>query len=137
MTTNQEYLDNTDLVVELIKNFPQTYSTILHKSSLWNRTELIILKRKMNRHFIEGDVCKMVIPGTRGLVLFYTLVKKYYILVDSSNRLTGSQTFVFFNYEQMGNLRLKVQEYWVLDDTEWKHFLEEKVFFEGNILKFF
>lgn len=133
MTTIKEKLWNIDLVIEDIKNFPQTYETILGDESC-SGTCQIILRRKLNNLFKEGRICKTTIPGTRfGKAIFYVHPKNYFIIVEGTR--IGSNVFVFFSYKKVGNYHLKVEECWKLNKKEWiKEF--NRVFFEGDVLKF-
>jgi len=126
---------NIHLIVDDIKKFPQTYSTIL-QCKISNSTLGTILRRKLNKLVKEGFVCKTTIPGTRfGKVIFYHEDKDYNILCDS-DRVHGSKTYCFFNYTKRGRYYLIVKNYWELIDDVWIP-NKNKEFFEGNILKFF
>ena len=126
------------LVVEDIKKFPQTYSTIL-QCKITNSTIGTILRKKLNKLVKDGFVCKTTIPGTRfGKVLFYHEDKKYYILCKS-DRLYGSKTYCFFNYNKRGRYYIQVENYWELINDVWipkKDEDREREFFQGDILKF-
>ena len=82
--TIKEKVHDIDLVVEDIRQAPQTYSTILQDQA-FNTTLLFILKRKLNSLCKKGAVMKANIPSTRcGRVILYMLPKKYTIVVESS-----------------------------------------------------
>ncbi len=130
----QNKIYNIHLLVDDIKKFPQTYSTIL-QCKIKNSTLGTILRRKLNKLVKEGFICKTTIPGTRfGKAIFYHDEKDYYILCDS-DRVYGSKTYCFFSYQKRGKFYIKVEHYWELIDDCWipKKNIE---FFEGNILKF-
>ena len=130
----QEKIWNIDLVINEIKDFPQTYKTIL-QHEYTNGTYKTILRRKMSRLCKSGIVYKTTIPGTRfGKAIFYALPKKYYILVEAGR--LGSNVFIFFKYKKTSRYWLKVKESWKLKKGVWEQLEEEKNFFEGNILKF-
>jgi len=126
-------LYNIDIVVDEIRNFPQTYKTIL-KEKCTDGTCNIILRRKLSNLIKDGTVCKTNIPGTRfGKVIYYALPKKYYILIESER--LGSNVFVFFNYEHSGKFYIIVEEYWKLEHGCWVKYNEKKSFFQGKVLK--
>ena len=134
MNEIRKKLWNIDLLVEDIKKFPQTYKTIL-KELCDDGTCQTILRRKLNKLFKDGTVCKTSIPGTRfGEVIIYTMPKDYNILVESS-RLEGSKVYCFFKYEKLSRYYIKVEECWVLKGKKWKKLRKDKTFFEGNTLR--
>jgi len=123
---------NIELVVKDIKQFPQTYTTIL-KSLCNDGTCQFILRRKLNILCREGKVCKTTIPGTRfGKVIFYTIPKQYSILIESDR--IGSNVYCFFDSVYLSKFYLQIKPYWELKNGEWAKG-EEKTVFEGNILK--
>lgn len=125
---------NIELVVKDIANFPQTYNTILKELSS-DGTCQFILRRKLNNLCKSGDIYKTSIPGTRfGKAIFYSIPKKYYILVEADR--IGSKVFCFFKYKKLSRYYIKVGELWQLKKGLWKKESEAKIFFEGNILKF-
>jgi len=127
---------NIDLVIEEIKNFPQTYKTILQDEH-GNGTLQVILRRKLNKQFKQGNVCKTSIPGTRfGKAIFYAEEKDYHILVEAGR--LGSNVFCFFKYDKVSKfyIRLNPNEYWELKKGVWEQGDEEKILFEGKVLKF-
>lgn len=124
---------NIDLVVGMLKDFPQTYDTIL-RDQRGNGTLQFILRRKLNKLCKEGEVCKTSIPGTRfGKAIFFYLPKNYYILVEASR--FGSKVFSFRDYKKVSRFYMSVENCWELKGGAWVK-TEEKVFFEGNTLKF-
>ena len=134
MNDVQEKLWNIDLLVDDIKKFPQTYKTIL-KDCYKDGTCQTILRRKLNKLFKDGDICKSSIPGTRfGEAIIYVIPKKYHILVEAGR--LGSRVYCFFEYEKMSRYYIKVIECWELKGKMWKKLSKERTFFEGNILKF-
>lgn len=120
------------LAIEEIKKFPQTYNTLL--GNFWeNGTFQTILRRKLNSLCKCGEVCKTTIPGTRyGKVIFYSIPKDYYVLVE--NERIGVNVFCFFKFERIGKFYMKVEKLWILDGVNWKE-TEGRTFFDGNILK--
>lgn len=132
----KEKIYNIELVLEDIRKFPQTYNTIL-KDEVDNRTLQVILRRKLNKKFNEGIVCKTSIPGTRfGKAIFYSELKDYHILVNGGR--LGSEVYYFFNYDQVSRyyIRLNPGEYWKLVKSIWEKGKEELIIFEGHVLKF-
>lgn len=123
---------NIDVVVEEIKNFPQTYDTILqHENS--NGTLQTILRRKLNRLCMAGIICKTNIPGTRfGKAIFYCIPKEYHILVEAGR--IGSEVYCFFKYEKISKFYIKLSEYWALRGGLWIKETDKTVF-QGNVLK--
>ena len=124
---------NIGLVIEDVKKFPQTYKTIL-RELYDDGTCQFILRRKLNKLCKNGDIYRTSIPGTRfGQAIFYYLPKDYHILIEAGR--TGSSVFCFFKFENKGRYYIQVDECWQLKKGAW-HRLKEKVFFEGDVLKF-
>lgn len=127
-------ISNIYLIVEDIKKFPQTYSTIL-RQPISNCTEGTILRRKLNRLLKEGFIQRTTIPGTRfGKAIFYHDEKDYYLLFVA-DRIEGSKSYCFFSFEKDGRYYMNVKDYWELTNDVWipGHNIR---FFEGNVLKF-
>jgi len=123
---------NVDLVVEDIKLFPQTYKTILQELDSDGTCQLI-LRRKLNILCKDGIIFKTSIPGTRfGKAIFYIEPKTYTIVIEGTR--VGSTVYYFFDYKQIGRFYLKISPYWELQNNVWVKG-DEKVIFEGNILK--
>ena len=134
MSSVQDKVYNIELVVEDIKKFPQTYETIL-KDEVENGTLQFILRRKLNILCKDGEVCKLVVPGTRkGKVLYYCHPKDYYILID--NTRLGSAIFCFFEYKKLDKIHIKVEKLWKLKGENWDE-VPTQIFSEGTILKLF
>jgi len=134
MNDTRKKLWDISILVNELKEFPQTYKTIL--KDLYNDgTCQTILRRKLNKLFKQGTICKSSIPGTRfGQAIFYTIPKEYNILIESS-RLGGSKVFCFFKYEKMSRFYIKVIDCWELKGKKWNKLRKEHIFFEGNTLK--
>lgn len=133
MPTIKEKLWNIDYVIEDIKKFPQTYETILGEESC-SGTCQIILRRKLSSLVKYGKLCKTTVPGTRfGKVIFYSIPKNYFILVEAGR--LGSKVYVFFEYVNVSKYYLKANKCWILNKKNWKE-EKDKVFFEGDVLKF-
>ncbi len=129
----RQKLWNIELVVDDIKQFPQTYKTILGDLCS-DGTCQFVLRRKMNKLCKDGVVFKTTIPGTRfGQCIYYMPNKKYYILVEGGR--IGSQTYCFFDYKRISQYYIEIKDCWHLDITKWIN-CGKKIFFEGNILKF-
>jgi len=128
----KEKVYNIWKLVDDIKEFPQTYNTIL-KEHISDKTLQFILRRKINRLCKDGVVCKTSIPGTRfGTVIFYYLPKKYHILI-SAGRL-GSDVYCFFDYTKNGRYYLTFEKGWLLKHKIWEE-VENITIFEGKVLK--
>ena len=129
----QEKLWNIELVIKDIKAFPQTYNTILGELKD-SGTCQTILRRKLSKLCKNGQVCKTTIPGTRfGQAIFYILPKKYYILVEATR--FGSSVYCFFKFKKLSKYYLKISDCWKLNNSVWDK-TSEKIFFEGDVLKF-
>jgi len=134
MNKIRKKLWNIDLLIGDIKKFPQTYKTIL-KELCDDGTCQTILRRKLNKLFKDGIVCKSSIPGTRfGQVILYVIPKDYQILVEA-NRLGGSKVYCFFKYEKVSRYYIKAKDCWELKGVKWKKLPKERMFFEGNVLR--
>lgn len=134
MISAREKIYNIDLIVEDIKSAPQTYATILTHEEIYNATMQFLLRKKINKLCKAGIIFKATVPGTRfGQVILYIEPRKYKILVESER--TGVNIYYFFDCEKISNFYLKVKKYWVLENTKWVEKNEEKMFFEGKILK--
>lgn len=134
MTTVQDKIYNIDLVVEDIKNEPQTYNTIL-KEEVLNPTFQFSLRRKINKLCQRGTIFKTSIPGTRfGQALLYIEPRQYKIIVES-DRL-GVNVYYFFQFKKISKFYIKIPKYWKLNNTYWVEVNEELELFEGKILKF-
>jgi len=131
MNNITEKLWNIQLVVEDLKNFPQTYNTILGDFN--SGTNQTILRRKLNNLCKDGTVYKTTIPGTRfGKVIFYCSPRKYILLFEGSR--TGSNVYCFFEFIRLSKFYIKLNKYWELEKGIWIE-KENKTIFEGNVLK--
>ena len=125
-------LQNIDIILNEISLFPQTYNTILGNSCK-DGTCQFLLRKKLNVLCKNGELYKTAIPGTRfGQTVFYKLPKKYNIVVEAGRM--GSNVIVFFNFIELNKFNIKVNDYWLLEKINWKK-LENKILFEGNVLK--
>ena len=129
----KEKIYDISLVIKEIEEFPQTYNTILGELCK-DGTCNAILRRKLSKLCKSGEIFKTNIPGTRfGKVIFYCHPKKYYILVEAGR--FGSNAYYFYEFEKLSRYYIKVKELWLLKGGAWSK-EKEKIFFEGNILKF-
>jgi hypothetical protein len=134
MVVIAEKIYNIDLVVEDIKKEPQTYNTIL-KEEVYNATFQFSLRRKINKLCQQGIIFKTTIPGTRfGQALLYIEPRTYKMIVEATR--VGVSVYYFFEYEKISKFYIKLIHYWELDGVNWVEKNEEKVLFEGKILKF-
>ena len=128
-----EKVYDIDLVIDEVKEFPQTYNSILGKEK-GNKTFHVIIRRKLNKCVKRGEVCKTDIPGTRfGKAIFYYIPKKYHILVESDR--IGSNVYVFFKYKKLNKFYIQLSEYWELKSGFWKKRNNKKDIFQGKVLK--
>jgi len=129
----REKIYDISLVIKEIGIFPQTYNTILGELCN-NGTCNAILRRKLGKLCKSGEIFKTNIPGTRfGKVIFYCHPKDYYILVEAGR--LGSNAYYFYKHEKVSRYYIKVKDLWLLKGGAWVK-QKEKIFFEGNILKF-
>jgi len=134
MNDIQKKLWNINLLVDEIKEFPQTYKTIL-KDKYSDGTCQTLLRRKLNKLFKDGVIYKSSIPGTRfGQVIVYTLPKEYNILIEAS-RVGRSKVYCFFTHKKLSRYYIELEEYWLLNDTKWKKLRKPIKIFEGNVLR--
>jgi hypothetical protein len=126
-------IHNIELVLDEIKQFPQTYKTIL-KDKASNGTCQTIIRRKLNKMIKIGMVQKMSIPGTRfGKALFFTDDKTYNILVEGDR--AGSNVYCFYIFKRLNKWYIELTEYWMLRYGCWEKCIDKKRLFDGNILK--
>jgi len=122
------------LLVEEIQKFPHTYKTLLTNNCCHDGTLQMILRRKLNTLHKDGHICKTTIPGTRfGEVIFYAFKRKYNIAIE--NDRVNIRIYCFFNYEKIKKFYISLKKYYILNNCTWEEKNEEKVLFEGNILK--
>lgn len=134
MVTPREKVYNVDLIIEDLKIHPHTYGTILTDEEVFNATMQFLLRKKVNRLCKEGRIFKTTIPGTRyGQVILYIEPREYKILVESSRM--GVNVYYFYKFDKPNKMYMRVEKCWILMGTFWKEVNEEKIFFEGHILK--
>lgn len=128
---------NVDLIVAEIKDFPQTYDTILGEHYKVPTLQFMV-RKKLNVLNKYGTVLRSTIPGQRfKRYLYYCSPKKYHIVVEGTRM--GSDIYVFFDYEEIGKhskkFYIKIEECWKLKEPYWEKESETKILFQGNILK--
>ena len=129
----KEKLSDIYLLVEEIKKFPQTYKTIL-KEHCKDSTLQLILRRKTSNLCKCGTLLKSSIPGTRyGEVILYVFPKKYNVLVEAGR--IKNNVYCFFEFKKLSRYYVELNEYWLLNKTEWEKKNKKIVIFEGNVLK--
>ena len=122
-----------NLILEELKELPQTYDTLLYGNK--RLTLSTILRRKLNNLCKSGDIYKLIIPGTRfGKVLFYHPQRKYNITI-LANRTGQNDIYCFYEYTNMDRYRMVIQEYWELKNSQWINNKKELIIFKGHILK--
>jgi len=128
----EERVHNIEVVVELLKRTPHTYETILQGGG--SPTLQFILRRKLNNLCRQGIVFKSNIPGTRfGKCIFYTIPKRYFILVEAGRM--GSIVYFFEEFDKVDKFHLKVKKFSILEGSKWIR-KYNKIFNEGRILLF-
>jgi hypothetical protein len=131
--TIREKIYDVDEIVKEIKNFPQTYDTIL-SDCYEDGTCQFILRRKLNILCKQGMVCKAVIPGTRyGMIIFFIISKKHNILVE--NVRVGVNVYCFLRYKRENKWVIKINDYWQLSKNHWIKKNDERRIFDGDVLK--
>ena len=81
----------------------------------------------------KGIVCKTTIPGTRfGQVILYTIPKKYFVIVEAGR--LKNKVYCFFKFDKVSNYYIRLNEYWILNNFNWRQNNKEKIVFEGNVL---
>lgn len=124
---------NINLLVDEIKQFPQTYKTIL-KECYSDGTCQLILRRKINKLCKKGVVCKTSIPGTRfGQAILYVIPKRYTVVVEAGR--LKNKVYCYFSFDKISNYYIRLNEYWILNKYEWRKCSKEVIIFEGNVLK--
>jgi len=130
---NREKIYNPELIIPELEDCPHTYDTILGENK--NPTTNIVLRRKIGRLCKFNQICKTRIPGTRfGQVIFYTMNKKYKILVK--NERIGISVYYFNEFKRINKFYIRVECYHILDGCCWKKVDLPKIFFANDVLKF-
>lgn len=125
---------DTFLLEEKIKNFPQTYKTLLSNNHCKNGTLQVILRRKLNILNKEGYIHKCIIPGTRfGEIIFYHPNKEYTILIEGDR--TGVNIYCFFKFKKERKYYYVIKDYWEMEEYKWIRKTKEIKIFLGNCLK--
>jgi hypothetical protein len=129
-TLQEKIWDKNELYNEIVK-CPQTYESIMGGEV--NGTLNTILRRKLNTLCDDGEIYKMIIPGTRfGKVLFYCKNADYKIVIESGRM--GNKIYTFRDFKKEGEFRIILNTYWMLDGYEWVK-KNNKIIFFGNVLK--
>jgi hypothetical protein len=129
----KKYIYDNELLIKEIEIFPHSYKTLLGES-VKNSTFNFILRRKLNILHKDGLIQKSIIPGTRfGEVLFYSLNKKYHIVIE--NDRIKNKIYCFFDYVNQSKFYIILEKFYILDYNQWIEKNEKKVLFDGDILK--
>ena len=118
-------MDVYDIILRMKKQ-PQTYKTIFGDS--WkNCTQQTVLRRKLNKFYKDGYVCKTLISFTE--ILFYHPYKEYTLFFESkglhldvyyTKEFTEDPLFVYLTRP-----KLLSNMHWI--DTEYKKIDKEKL----------
>lgn len=111
-------VSDDDNILNIIKNAPQTYNSLLQEFNV-NGTLQQILRRRIKRLIKENKIYKLRVPGTRfGLVLFCAPDHEYKILVCQT--LTGVNVFYMYVYDE-DKYNIILKNYWQLNKPGWCH----------------
>ena len=129
----EECISDTEILSRKLEDMPHTYKTLLGDFAE-DKTMQFKIRRKMNNHVRYGFICKSNIPGTRfGQVIFYTIPKKYHILVVASR--IGSEVFCVKNHECLDDIKsIKLLDYYKLNSNKWDRHEDDIVVFTGKVL---
>lgn len=128
----REKIWDIDIILEEIKQQPQTYETILKNEA--TETLKSLLRKKLNKLCAEGKLCKAIIPATRmGKVIFFVLPKDYYILMLLDRM--GIDVWYFKKYKKENRLIISVPEGFRLRGAMWEQ-QNNLTFFQGKVVKF-
>jgi len=109
---------NDENIVNVIKEAPQTYNTLL-KSMKDNGTFQCVLRRRIKRLVNQQQIWKLRIPGTRfGLVVFCTPEHDYKILSLNPVGFKTVKVFYFFDFEET-DTEIILENYWQLAGPNW------------------
>jgi len=131
--SGKEIISDTYLLVEILKDSPHTYDTILKDDN--NNTNQTILRRKLSSLCKDGTIAKTTVPMTRfGQSLFYAIDKNYYMLFEKNS--LQCNVYYFYESEEVGNFFLLLEHCWKLDfsSKNWIKNTGIKINI-GNILK--
>lgn len=107
---------NDDNIVNIIKEAPQTYNSIL-KHLKDDGTLQVVLRRRLKRLVKNQRIWKMRVPGTRfGLAIFCTPEHDYKILV--SHGLGKTRIFFMYDFEE-NDKEVILHNYWELLGPNW------------------
>lgn len=121
-------------VIDELKAKPHTYET-LAECEYKNDTCFLLMRKKLNRLFLERKIQKSTIPGTRwGKMIFFCIPKNYYILVNSTR--VGVDVFYFEKFEKISTHHIHIELAYKLNGCRWEE-TKNEVFYQGKILAFY
>jgi hypothetical protein len=121
------------LVVQKVKEFPQTKRTLLGEYV----SDLSIdrsFTRKVSSAIEMGHMYKTTNFGSRfSKTVYYGLPKSYSILILSTR--IGSTMYYFYDYEVLNEDKIKLTTYWELVKDGWNKVTEPTVIHSGQVLR--
>jgi len=112
----RDFLSNDDNIVNVIKNQPQTYNTILSKYRN-NGTFCQILRRRTARLIKEQRIWKIRIPGTRWGVVLFCIPNHDYRILSTFGHLDVN---VYYMYEfEETKTEIILKEFYKLNKNKW------------------
>lgn len=129
----RDIIYDSNRLIDLISDFPQTYKTILKECCYKNTTMQFILRKKLNVLMNDGHIYKAIIPATRGgEVIYYHPKKEYNIIVEGTR--TGENNIYCYKKSIKKGFYITMNEYHMLNCFKWIEKKDEKVVFLGNAL---
>ena len=118
-------------MIDEISQVPQTYETIL-KGEKGNGTLQFMLRKKLNRAYKEGEICKTEIPCTRcGKIIYYSFNRSYHIFFVGTR--FGADTYYCYDYITSGVV-IQAGKGWKLKGDTWEEVSPFKIS-KGHLLK--
>lgn len=115
-TAIREVVYNDENIVNVVRESPQTYNSIL-KEYKDNGTMQVVLRRRLSRLVKNNSVWKLRVPGTRfGLVIYCTPEHDYKIIVVES--LVGVKVYYLYDFKDYDSY-IVVDNYWELVGKGW------------------
>jgi len=116
----REIVYNDDNIVQVIKESPQTYNSILQEFKD-NGTMQYVLRRRVSRLIKQNRIWKMRVPGTRfGLVLFCTPEHDYRMITYDG--LGKTRIFYMYDFDEDKH-NFILNKYWELKGPNWSKWI--------------